>query len=170
MRTRFVWSYLAAAMAAAMVVACGESTGPGVEGSFEASVSGEYSLEMDGTAEFGIFSGEGFGLSMVARDGTQTLGFGRRAESRPAVGTYVIEEPDSETEFFALYLRQGPEGLGTFLSRSGEFVITASSATRVEGSFSVRARGFISGQPLEREVLIEGTFSASCARNAARCD
>jgi hypothetical protein len=166
MRTRFVWPYLAAVM----VVACGESTAPVVEGSFEASVTGEFSLEMDGTAEFGIFSGEGFGMSLVARDGTQTLGFGRRAESRPAVSTYVIEEPDSQTEIFALYLRQGPEGLGTFLSRSGEVVITASSATRLEGTFSLRARGFITGQPSEREVVIEGAFSASCARTATRCE
>jgi hypothetical protein len=46
-------------LAALGMAACGEGTGPEVTGTFEASVSGEFSDDLAGVAEFGIFTGEG---------------------------------------------------------------------------------------------------------------
>jgi hypothetical protein len=150
-------------------LACGDGTGPGVSGTFEAVVSGSYSGEMSGEAEFGIFAGEGFGLSMHGGAG-QLFGIGHRTEARPAVGTYEVGDPEEEGIFFALYVRSTPEGVATLVSTEGELEITHSTATRLEGSFAIHARGTVAGDPFEeREVLVEGVFNASCARNA-RCE
>jgi hypothetical protein len=160
-------------VAATLVLAatgCGDPTEPPVAGTFEAVVSGEYSLDLEGSASFGIFPGEGFGLTLQPVTPGQILGFGHRAESRPAVGSYQLADPATEGAFFALFMNQTPQGLATFTTGSGQLVITESSAARLAGSFDLTARGFLAGDPVnEREVRISGTFSASCAAGA-RCD
>jgi hypothetical protein len=168
MTKRFLWP-LAAALAAFPILGCGDSTGPGAEGTFEVRLGGEFSEDLDGTAEFGIFVNEGFGLSMTPSQVGHLLGLGHREEARPAVGTFTIGSPNEEGVFFALYMRQTPQGLATFLSREGELEITSSTESRLEGAFWFTARGTLPGEPGEREVLVEATFSASCA-SGARCE
>lgn len=159
-----------ALLAALAGSACGNSTGPTIEGTFEANVSGALSDEMSGTAEFGIFAGEGLGLSFRTTDGSGLLGIGNLEEARPGPGTYTMGDPNEEGVFFALYLRQTMGGAASLVSRSGTLVITSSTPERLEGSFSFAAFGTIAGDPgTELEVWIEGSFSATCARRA-RCD
>jgi len=150
--------------------ACGDSTGPTIEGTFQASVSGALSDEMSGTAEFGIFAGEGLGLSFRTTDGSGLLGIGNLEEARSGPGTYIMGDPNEEGVFFALYLRQTTGGAASLVSRSGSLVITSSTPERLEGTFGFAAFGTIAGDPgTELEVWIEGTFSATCARRA-RCE
>jgi hypothetical protein len=163
------WASLALLVTLA-ALGCGESTGPTIEGTFEASVSGALSDEMSGTAEFGIFAGEGLGLSFRTTDGAGLLGIGNLEEARPGPGSYTMGDPSEEGVFFALYLRQTMGGAASLVSRSGTLVITSSTSERLEGSFSFAAFGTIAGDPgTELEVWIDGTFSATCARRA-RCD
>jgi hypothetical protein len=89
-------------------------------------------------AEFGIFTGEGLGLSFRPSEPQRLLGIGHRDEARPAPGTYTIGTPE-EPVFFAVYMHQTNQGLHTFISESGELVITSSTASRLDGSFEFRA-------------------------------
>lgn len=165
MHKRIIWP-LVAALA---LLGCGDSgTSPQDTGTFEATVSGDYAVELQGAAEFGIYHGEGFGVALAPGDPHHLLGLGHHAQARPAAGTYTVSPPDNAQEFFAMFLRDTPQGLWGLASEEGEVNITTSTASRVEGSFNLVARGFMGGDT-PSQVQIEGTFSATCARGA-RCD
>jgi hypothetical protein len=149
---------------------CGDSTGPGADGTFEAHVRGEVSAEVVGRAAFGSHRGEGFGLVMVPEDASHWIGIGNRREGRPAVGTYPLTPPTSDAQFYAAYMYQTAAGLAGFTSVSGEMVITTSTETLLEGTFVFTARGTLTGDPEnQREVVVEGWFSAGCDRSG-RCN
>jgi hypothetical protein len=155
---------------AVAVGGCADSTGPGVTGTFEAAVRGEFSEDVMGGAQFGSYRAEGFGLVMTPEGGAHYFGIGNRTEGRPAVGTYALTPPTSDAEFYAAYMRATPQGMAAFTSVSGQMVITLSTSERLEGTFQYTARGTLAGDPgTLREVTVEGTFSASCDRSAS-CD
>jgi hypothetical protein len=58
MRRHFLWPIMVLVAAG-----CGDGTGPTATGTFQATVSGSVSAELEGVAEFGISTGEGLGLS-----------------------------------------------------------------------------------------------------------
>jgi hypothetical protein len=158
-------------LAVLAMAGCGDSgTSPGTTGSFQATVSGEFSAELAGAAAFGIYHREGFGVAMQPTDATHLLGVGQHAEARPPVGTYEINDPETASEFFGVYLRDTTQGLWTFTSVSGELNITTSTPSRLEGWFHMAARGYRAGNTsYQGEVEVDGTFSATCAVGA-RCD
>jgi hypothetical protein len=166
MRAITAWPLLAALL----ITACGDGTAPAIEGTFEGSVSGAVSADMAGSAEFGTYTGEGFGLSMQSANPLVVLGIGQRREARPAVGSYPVGQPEEEGVFFAVYMQQTPGGGVSFVSQSGEFTITASSEAELVGSFQFSAVQITPGHVEEtQEIWVTGTFQASCARGA-RCD
>jgi hypothetical protein len=155
---------------AVVVGGCGDSTGPGESGTFEAHVRGEVSADVVGRAQFGSHRGEGFGLVMSPEDASHWIGIGNRNEGRPAVGTYPLTRPTSDAQFYAAYMHQSAAGLVGFTSISGEMVITTSTESLLEGTFVFTARGTLTGDPEnQREVIVEGTFAARCDRSA-RCN
>lgn len=155
---------------AVLVGGCGDGTGPGATGTFEATVRGEFSEDVEGRAQFGSHRGEGFGLVMTPDDASHWIGIGNRNEGRPAVGTYPFAAPTSLTEYYAAYMHQSVSGVAAFTSVSGEMVVTTSTSSLLEGTFVFTGRGTLVGDPEnERQVIVEGTFSASCDRSA-RCD
>jgi hypothetical protein len=167
MMKRIVWPLLAVL---AMAGCDDDGTSPGVGGTFQATVTGEISAELAGAAAFGIYAREGFGVAMTPTDVTHLIGLGQHAEDRPPVGTYEITPAEDAAEFFGVYLRETAQGLWAFTSVSGELEITRSTASRVEGTFQLTARGYRAGDTsYQGEVEISGSFSATCAPGA-RCD
>jgi hypothetical protein len=163
MHRRFVWTMLAVAVA----LGC-ESTSPADRGTFQASISGELDLQLQGVAEFGVYLGEGFGLHMSPGDGFHLIGIGHDMFARPEVGTYQVYPPDFSQGFHALFLRDTAQGLWGLTSDTGELTITTSTPQRLEGSFNIIVRGFMGGT-VPSELVMEGTFSAVCARTVASC-
>jgi hypothetical protein len=154
----------------AALLACTDSTGPVEGGEFEAQVSGEYSLELQGRASFGVFPGEGFGLNLQPASGSHILAIARRTEARPAVGTYVMTSPDEAGGYYAVFISQGASGPITFASQQGELVITESSATRLSGTFQFAAQEYRGpNQTGDREIWVVGSFTAPCTPGA-RCN
>jgi hypothetical protein len=154
----------------ASLLACGDPTEPGGDGVFEAQVSGDISLELQGRSMFGVFPGEGFGLSLQPDGASHLLAIARRTEARPAVGTYAMASPDNTGAYYGILIAQGTAGPITFASYEGELVVTASSATRLEGTFSFAARDYMGPNQMgSQEVWVTGSFSAPCSRDA-RCD
>jgi hypothetical protein len=82
----------------------------------------------------------------------------------PERGTFAASPPsDTQLGFVALYTRQTSGMVVAFTSRAGELVLTESSRARLEGTFAFRATAIMPGETEEREVVVEGTFSATCA-------
>jgi hypothetical protein len=159
-------------MAVAMVAACGgNTTEPGPQGSFQASVTGDLTLSLSGEAVFGTQEGSGFIIAMeqgnVGGSNADLVMIGRDSPDRPAPGTYEIvsgttcEDCTSE-DFSGLYLHQITAlDLGFYVSLTGSFTIDTSTDDRVTGSFSFTATGFIlAGDVTAEDVALEGTFSA----------
>jgi hypothetical protein len=155
-------------VAALALAACTETTAlpePEPEpGSFQAAVTGGVPAEAAGEAVFGIYFDDGFRVTLTADDAPpRTIHIHSRPEGRPGVGTYFIEDPaQTLLGFSARYTQQGDGMVVTFTSRSGELAITESTRTRIEGTFAFRATVRLPGETDEREVLVEGAFSAPC--------
>jgi hypothetical protein len=155
-------------LAGLTLTACTETTAlpePEPEpGSFQAAVIGGVSAEASGEAVFGIYFDDGFRVTLTADQAPpRTIHIHSRPEGRPGVGTYSIEDPaQTLLGFSARYTQQGDGMVVTFTSRSGELAITESTRTRIEGTFAFRATVRLPGEPDEREVLVEGAFSATC--------
>ena len=158
-------------MAVAMVAACGgNTTEPGPQGSFQASVTGDLTLSLSGTAVFGLQEGGGFVIAMeqgnVGGSSAELVMIGRDSPDRPAPGTYEIVSGTCTTctseDFSGLYLHQITAlDLGFYLSLSGTLTIDTSTGDRVTGSFSFTGTSFIlSGDVTAEDVALEGTFSA----------
>jgi hypothetical protein len=156
---------LAVAALSVAVLACGDTTEPEPDpGVFEAAVSGEHSAGLDGEATFGIYSGEGFRLLLTPKGAaTHVIEIGYRPQSRPGIGSYPILDPTAtELDFTAHYTHQAGGASATFRSRSGEFLVTTSTPTRMEGTFTFQATATLPGSTEELEVTVEGAFSAPC--------
>ncbi len=158
-------------IAAATVAACGGgTTEPGPQGSFQASVTGDLSLSLGGTAVFGQQEGGGFVIAMeqgtVGGSSAELVMIGRDNPARPAAGTYEIVSGTCTTctadDFSGLYLHQVTAlDLGFYVSVSGSFTIDTSTDERVAGSFDFSASSFIlSGDVTATDVSLQGTFSA----------
>ncbi len=158
-------------MAVAMVAACGgDTTEPGPQGSFQASVTGDLTLSLSGEAVFGTQEGSGFIIAMergnVGGSSADLVTIGRDSPDRPAPGTYEIVDAAcgscTAEDFSGLYLHQLTVlDLGLYLTGSGTFTIDTSTEERVTGSFSFTAtRLFNSGDVTAEDVALEGTFSA----------
>lgn len=155
---------------ALVLTACiDRTTGPVLEGHFDASVSGEYDEALSGSARFGVTPGEGFAITFMPGDPNHLIGLGFPADERPEVGSYTVGDPESEF-FFAFYARSTVEGIVTFISYDGTMEITASDSDEIEGWLSFLAVGELPWEPgVEAQILVDITFTAVCA-SGARCN
>lgn len=145
------------------------TTGPVIEGEFEANISGQYDEELSGSARFGISEDGGFAITMIPVDPNHLIGIGYPSDERPEPGIYTIGDPESD-HFFAFYSRTTVEGIVTFFSYDGQLEITSSTPERMEGWINFLALGELPWEPgTEAEILVDATFTAECGP-PARCD
>jgi len=164
---------LAVCAVAAAVAACGgETSAPPDQGSFQATVSGDLSLNLSGTAVFGTQGPdfEGFGIALVSgvvgQNNSDYILMARDNTARPAAGEYEIVDVNctgcTADDFSAVYLHQLTLfDIGVYTSLSGTLTIESSSAEQMTGSFTLTATAFvISGDVTAEDVSLQGTFRA----------
>jgi hypothetical protein len=164
---------LALPAAVAAVAACsGSSTDPPDQGSFQATVSGDLSLSLTGTAQFGTEGQdfEGFGIALVSgqvgQNNSDFVMIARDNTTRPAAGEYEIVDVNctdcTADDFSGIYLHQVTLfDLGLYVSVSGTLTIETSTAEQMTGSFSLTVTEFIlSGDVTAEDLSLQGSFRA----------
>lgn len=140
---------------------------------FALSVRGGVTLVTTGAARFGIVAGDQhnpafFSLSLGGPEGNGALILSRAVAEVPMAGHYAVagwesRDPRAST-FQALFVAGTPsQPEGVFWGESGTVTIRHTSPGRIDGVFTIKARGFRASDP-EREdvsVTIQGTFMAS---------
>ena len=140
---------------------------------FAFSVRGGVTLVATGMARFGVVSGDSrnpafFSLSLGGPDGNGALILSRALAEAPIAGHYPVTNWDRRdargTTFQALFVAGTPsQPEGVFWGESGTLTIRHTSPGRIEGVFTIKARGFRALDP-DREdvtVTIHGTFTAN---------
>lgn len=163
-----------------VALACGgDSTGPdgdnGEEprGTFQATVSGDLSLILSGEAVFGTQTQQGssaFAIALLSgvlgQDGSDIIFIGRDNPAAPGLGTYPIHSASCGTctadDFAGAYVHQVTVlDLGTFVSDTGSFTISAASADTLRGTFDFTTSAFlVFGSVTADSVRLLGTFTA----------
>jgi hypothetical protein len=147
---------------------------PGPDSSdFAFSVKGGVTLVATGGARFGVVNGDRnhpafFSLSLGGPDGNGALVLSRSLAELPMAGQYPVTNWDGRdakgATFQALFVAGTPsQPEGVFWGESGTVTIRRTSPGRIEGVFTIKARGFRAVDP-EREdveVTIHGTFTAN---------
>jgi hypothetical protein len=153
------------------VGACGKSSTAPEVGSFEATVSGDLSVTLSGTAIFGVGDYGPGDQWMVYMPRTTAAAFEvisvGPAESamRLPAGTHEIVEATTAAngEVVGVYLSFSGQA-DVFGSTSGTLTITESSADVVRGNFTFTAAELTSGlttiDPDGRQVTVSGEFVA----------
>jgi hypothetical protein len=140
---------------------------------FAFSVQGGVTLAATGMARFGIVRGDRqnpafFSLSLGGAEGNGALVLSRALAELPMAGHYAVTNWEgrdaSGTSFQALFVAGTPsQPEGVFWGESGTVTIRHTSPGRIEGVFTIKARGFRAVDP-DREdvtVTIHGTFTAN---------
>ena len=147
---------------------------PGPDSSdFAFNVRGGVTLVSTGMARFGVVGGDDhnpsfFSLSLGGPDGNGALVLSRSLAELPMAGHYAVTNWEGRdpkgTMFQALFVAGTPsQPEGVFWGESGTVTIRHTSPGRIEGVFTIKARGFRAVDP-DREdvtVTIQGTFSAN---------
>jgi hypothetical protein len=168
---------LATVLALAVLTACGDKkspTGPGTgtgAGTFTATVAGDVTLNMSGQALFWqetVGSATEWGLVLVPSldNVTQIIELWREAGGRPGTGTFAIanmDEAGPSAIAGVFYAELGTDHAAFFGSTGGQLTISQSSTSRMQGSFSMTAEGFIAtGSAVEEgAVTVTAQFDAS---------
>ena len=147
---------------------------------FAFSVKGGIILAASGTARFGMVRGDRrnpsfFSLSLGGPDANGALILSRATAEVPMAGQYAIaswnRRDTKRATFQALFVSGTPsQPEGVFWGESGTVTIRRTSPGRIEGVFTIQARGFRAMDP-DREdvtVTIYGTFTASGERVIAQ--
>ncbi len=148
----------------ATLVSCG-GTEPEERGQFHASVTGSVTETVDGHAGFTEIDGE-WSLHLLPEDFVEggwqllvgTIG------PRPLIGTIIeIEardpgEPPASGKASGDVVRLTPAEFDYWILTSGELRITASSSSRMSGTFQLSAEPFFSDG--RGPIAISGTFDA----------
>lgn len=147
---------------------------PGPESlDFAFSVRGGISLVATGTARFGVVGGDAsnpafFSLSLGGPDGNGALVLSRSIAELPMAGHYPVANWDARdargSTFQALFVAGTPsQPEGVFWGESGTVTIRHTSPGRIEGVFTIKARGFRAVDPdrMDVTVTIQGTFTAN---------
>ncbi len=148
----------------AMLVSCG-GTEPEDRGQFHASVTGSVIETADGPAGFTEIDGE-WNLHLLPEDVVQGGWhlLARTVGSRPLTGAVVeIESPDpgeppTSGKASGDVVRFTPTAFDYWILSSGELRITASSSSRMSGTFQLSAEPLFSDGP--GPIAISGTFDA----------
>ena len=112
-----------------------------------ADISGTVDLRYQGTGEFWMGGSREMGRPMTFginsrpdAGSSEAVSIWRLQEGRPAAGVYSLRLPDygkdSWESFAAVYHHVTDGRAESFVARSGEVRVTASTADRVEGTFS----------------------------------
>lgn len=142
-----------------------------------ARVSGAAVTTLAGNALFGPTRSGGaaasFSLTLGAYSERGAVTFSRVSALRPRPGRYAIAPmgPGMRGEaFHALVSLGGPEApVGVFRAVSGAITITRSDEGKVEGSYELKAVGFLASDPMreDREITVRGGFLAEPAALAS---
>jgi len=156
----------------ALALASAPLSGPDTS-DFAFSVQGGITLVATGMARFGVVNGDDhnppfFSLSLGGPDGNGALVLSRAKAEMPMAGHYTIANWDARdakgSTFQALFVAGTPsQPEGVFWGESGTVTIRHTSPGRIEGVFTIKARGFRATDP-DREdvtVTIHGTFTAN---------
>lgn len=156
------------------VFACGgDSTGPEEEefGSFSVTISGLVTDSFEGEAVFGEATdpdtNEEVWVLWLTDESEEKLVYLVRLSDRPGNGTYPFSDLNQE-EFSAgdlagLMIAQVAEtSTAIFSSTGGSLVVTGSSSTRMEGTFTIQAEGIVmaGSEATEGQITITGEFDA----------
>jgi hypothetical protein len=157
-----------------LFMACGsddDPTGPGSDGSFSVTITGDVNAEFTGFSWFwsGAYEEEQafwlwFASEEDEEEASHTLWFAREGGTRPGTGSVVIgnyenvdEEGWNPNHLFAWYNSSN----GYFRSVSGTMNVSTSTDNRFAGSFQLTATGFTNNDwENEQQVTISGTFDA----------
>lgn len=156
----------------ALALASAPITGPD-SSDFAFSVRGGITLVATGMARFGVVNGDDnnppfFSLSLGGPGGNGALILSRATSAMPMAGHYTVATWDARdpkgSTFQALFVAGTPgQPEGVFWGESGTVTIRHTSPGRIDGVFTIKARGFRALDP-DREdvtVTIHGTFSAN---------
>lgn len=151
--------WLAVLALAGFAAACGDSdpSGPvNQPGTFDLEVVGDIEETAEGPAWFGSdVNDDGdpvFALVLGDEDSRHLLIAGKLGSSRPAVGTYDIA---AEAWDLVHFLTEDDELYGLFMGVEGEVTITESSSSRLRGTITFVAEGFLGVE----DAAVEGTVS-----------
>jgi hypothetical protein len=146
-------------------------------GFFQATVSGDLSLNLSGVAVFGTLTEQGssaFAIALLSgapgQDGSDVIFIGRDNPTAPGVGVYPIHSASCATctadDFTGAYVRQVTVlNLGTFVSDTGSFVISTASADTLRGTFDLTTSAFLLfGSVTADSVRLQGSFRAIAGR------
>ena len=157
------------------LVACRDSTGPGLTGEFTGNVTGDHTKSLEGDAFFGFGNDGGpseSGFSLVLLEGNalgqndDLIMISRAQSDRPTVGTYAIVSGEAgeplSSEFVAVWFpATGEEINGLFTGTGGSLTITSSASSRLRGTFEFDATGSFDTDPEAiLDVSVTGTFDA----------
>jgi hypothetical protein len=162
-----------------VALACGgDSTGPNgnngdPQGTFQAAVSGDLSLNLSGHAVFGIQMQQGSSAFAIAMSsgvfgeaGSDVIFIGRDNATTPGVGTHPIVSASCVTctadDFAGAYVHLVTAlDNGTFISDTGAFTISAASADTLRGTFDFTTSAFlVFGSVTADSVRLQGSFIA----------
>lgn len=156
-------SLLLALVVAVVILGCdsdGSDGGgriPSQVATFEASITGDLEMDIDGTAYSGVVASRwGLTMTIAAKDGYGAIVFLRNGGLRPEPGTYTIGGLTPAQDF---YTSPVVDGLSFTAAPAGTVVITVSTPTNVRGTFEFDAAAGTVGNPTS--VHISGGFNAT---------
>ena len=162
---------LACSTVLTMVLMASPTTTPDTD--YALTVKGGVTLTSTGAARYGIVRGDEqnppfFSLTLGSQDGNGALVLSRAQPEVPLAGTYAIQTWDlrgsGRKGFQALFIAgTTAQPLGVFWGESGTVTIHHTSPQRIDGVFTIHARGFRAEDPDREEVkvTIHGTFTAN---------
>jgi len=151
--------------------ACGKSSTAPETGSFEATVSGDLSVTLSGTAIFGVGDYGAGDQWMVYMPETTAAAFEvisigpNESAMRLSAGTHeIVEATTAENgEVVGVYLTFSADATAVFGSAAGTMTIAESSADVVRGNFTFTAVELapdLTIDPDGRQVTVSGEFVA----------
>ncbi len=134
--------------------------------------TGAVTIAASGAAEFGVVTGDQgpfFSLSLGGAQASGAVVFSRGVAEMPSAGSYAItgwerrDRTGRDQTFQALFVAGSPtQPLGVFRGYAGKIRITETRPGRIDGTFTLKARGFMATDPDRdnMEVTMHGTFTA----------
>jgi hypothetical protein len=145
----------------AVMAAAGSSDSP----RFEARTSGAQTLELEGSAEFGVVEGDvgpgAFVLTLGAESPTGAVLFTWPSGPRPGPGVYPVAENAAGVRALVL-TGAATAPTGAFRAHGGTLTVTRSRKGLLEGTFDINTAGFEAETPMdeERPLVVRGEFTA----------
>jgi hypothetical protein len=132
---------------------------------FEASASGAQTLELRGSAEFGVVEGDvgpgAFVLTLGAESPEGAVVVTWPSGPRPESGVYAIREDAASVRALVL-TGSATAPTGAFRAHGGTVTVTRSRGSLLEGTFDIQTAGFEADTPMdeERPLVVRGEFTA----------